>query len=1521
MRLRLRLARAGSGPEDIVVMTEPDGTVGGVARAIRDRDPTAATAGHPTGEVTLGVERDAAAGALVERLAADALLSDAPIGPGDTVRIVGLEDDSAVQSDDMREAPRGVLLVVAGPSAGLRFRIRGGSAVIGRDPDCEIVLADSSVSRRHARVEVADTIELVDLGSANGLVVDGELVTRVRLSESEPVWLGESAVVLRPPVVSAPRVAPARAARTVRYNRSPRVEPRYPGRSFTAPDVPGLVDRPRFPWAALAVPLLMGAAVLLLPGSAAFRLIFIAFAPLAIAGAFIARAVEQRRAERAAMRRFDAELGALDDLLAEAVAVERAVRDAEAPRLETLVDAVRRADPPLWARRPEHWNHLHVRLGTGRVRSRNTVSEGRTTGGRPEPAARLRAMLARHAEIDGLPLVDALDSAGAIGIAGGAREGAAAALLLQIAALHAPSDLVIAGIVDRSGAVAFDWLRHLPHVDAAGVLLDGPALAESGPSAGVVLSELEALVERRRDRTGTTSFGAIADGETAMHAGGGVGRGGAPGPAPPEPALLVLIGTDAPIDHARLVRLIESGPAAGVYALWLARSAAELPAACRTYLEVDASVSNGSFEPGGRRPGTVGLVRAGLALSVAIDTLAPNAASEVAFALGRVIDVAAGPEGPGELASSVSLGALLGAEMVISPGAILDRWRENDSVLDRDGPPGPRRRVRLHALVGRSIAGPMRLDLRADGPHALVGGTTGSGKSEFLRAWVLGMAAELSPDRLALLLVDYKGGSAFGDCVALPHCVGLVTDLDGRLVERALTSLRAELRRRERLLAEYGYRDIAAFEITGDPACPPSLVIVVDEFAALVAEVPAFVDGIVDLARRGRSLGIHLIMATQRPAGVIRENLRANTSLRIALRMVDPQDSTDVVGVPIASGFSPATPGRAVVSTGSGRRTVFQAAHAGGGLDVAEPEVRIESLRFGIAVPWRALPSSAERPAQAIVEPTEAAALVAGARAAAAMAGIPAPRRPWLDPLPDVIDLDGIAPRRDGELVLGMLDVPAEQDRRPAVWRPDVDGHLAVYGATGSGKSMLLRSIAVSAVRAGTGDPVQVYGLDFTANGLAALAALPEVGAIIDGDDGERIERLVRMLRAECERRVVAFAAVGAVSLREYRASAGTRLPRILLLIDGAGALREAMEHVGSPVFPMLRQVMADGPGLGIDVALSADRAAAIPPLLAPSIGLRVILRLADEHEVRALGLPSDAFSSSLSPPPGRGVVDGLEFQAAVPGGSAESVAQAVALAALAERSRLSGIDAVPGVGRLPTEVASESLSVLDGKAVLGVADDTLGPIGIAPEGTFLIAGPPGSGRTTALLTVVLASAAMLPSRRFVHIGPGDSAARSAFNWAGTATTANEVAALSAALLPLATRARAEQLVLVIESAGEVLANPSDPALTELVRAARRAGWFIIAEGEVSTLLPSWPGLAELKRARRGLILHPEALEAEALLRTPVPRARGPILPGRGVLVEGGRARVLHMAMPRLGYPDTDEVSLSASDPGATLSV
>ena len=252
----------------------------------------------------------------------------------------------------------------------------------------------------------------------------------------------------------------------------------------------------------------------------------------------------------------------------------------------------------------------------------------------------------------------------------------------------------------------------------------------------------------------------------------------------------------------------------------------------------------------------------------------------------------------------VPLLSLFGPELP-TPLSIAARWAE----------PKP---YGLRAPIGVGPAGPLELDLVEHGPHALIGGTSGAGKSELLQSIVAALIHEYPPTRLTFLFVDYKGGAASVVFNDVPHTVGYVTNLEANLSLRALTSLRAELNHRMRLM-EGKAKDLAEMLERYPDEAPPSLVIVVDEFATLVKEVPDFVAGVVDIAQRGRSLGVHLILATQRPSGSVNENILANTNLRISLRMLDGMESKTIIGIGSAAEIPLPLKGRGFARLGPAR--------------------------------------------------------------------------------------------------------------------------------------------------------------------------------------------------------------------------------------------------------------------------------------------------------------------------------------------------------------------------------------------------------------------------------------------------------------------------------------------------------------------------------------------------------------------------------------------------------------------------
>ncbi len=370
-----------------------------------------------------------------------------------------------------------------------------------------------------------------------------------------------------------------------------------------------------------------------------------------------------------------------------------------------------------------------------------------------------------------------------------------------------------------------------------------------------------------------------------------------------------------------------------------------------------------------------------------------------------------------------------------APGGGLPEAVALASLLDPRLPTSPG----LTAPLGVGPDGPFLLDLVADGPHAIVAGTTGSGKSELLVSWVLGMAAGRSPAEVSFVLVDFKGGAAFAPLARLPHVLGTLSDLDERLARRAIESLRAEVLRRERVIAAAGVRSIAELS---DGALA-RLVVVVDEFAALLAERADLHALFADLAARGRSLGIHLVLCTQRPAGVVRDAVLANIAVRIGLRVADRGDGLGLLGDDAAARLPALPKGRAVVVDGSGGRQVVQVALADAS-DVA---------RLAVATPPAEVP------------------------------------RPWCDPLPPVVAHETLPPAGEEGIPFGLLDLTAVLGPR--------DGHLLVLGAPGAGTTTALAALAAGSGGAAywlPSDPIGLWAV------LADPGTLPR-GALLLADD------------------------------------------------------------------------------------------------------------------------------------------------------------------------------------------------------------------------------------------------------------------------------------------------------------------------------------------------------------------------------------------------------------------------------------
>ncbi len=1471
MALRLSFTTGDGSHTALAVTAAPDTAVGAVAAQLFASDPSRVGLRAPDDPTLLVTPLSLGPHAAPRTVDTDVDLASSGIRSGDHIEIIPAASAAALVGPH----PVVTVSVVEGPDVGRSFPLGPGSHTIGRDADVSVRLSDALASRRHARLIVSDTLEVVDIGSTRGVALGEAFVTRATLLPGDRIEVGATLLeVSRSEAIH--HAVPTTP--TVPWTRSPRVLPPLPQEGVELPQPPARPTPRRFPGIALVAPVLLGAAMFFLTGRVV-SLIFVAMAPMMMMGTWWDSRRGQRRDLREASIAFDSCLEEARREIEAAQVAERAARVARSPSIEDVQAAITTLSPLVWATRPEHDEFLVVRLGTGDSPSMVDVSLPTRAESYPGFWARLNEVRDATKNVSSVPITVDLRSAANVGLVGDALScrAVARAALVHAAVMHSPLEVVLVAFASPATSRDWTWLGWLPHCASPVSPVGVDHLADSREGSARLLTELEGVVSQRHgvDIADVTPWHRSHE-NTAV-------------PDPPRlPAIIVVVEDDAVADRNRLIRLAERGPDVNVHLVWVARSGSGIPAACRTV--VDAHLDGHA---------TVGHVRrGGYDEPVALGALTLQEATDTARRLACMEDAGAVVDNTTGIPGAVSFLDLHGFD-ALEPEGHQQRWSRDNAT-----PAGVRRKFSLRALVGQSADGPFYLDLKAQGPHALVGGTTGAGKSEFLQSWVLGMAAAYGPDRVTFLYVDYKGGSAFSECVKLPHSVGLVTDLTPQLVQRALTSLRAELQFRERLLAAKGAKDLETLDQAGDPDTPPSLVIVIDEFAALAKEVPDFVDGIVDIAQRGRSLGLHLIMATQRPAGVIKDNLRANTNLRIALRMADEADSADILGLRDAAHVDPSMPGRALARTGPGRVDTFQAAYAGAFSvpHAGPPPLEIHQVAMGTVATWR--PPDIHVPARGDDEP-DALRVVWAMRAAMARLGTPAPRRPWLDELAVTYDLADLARRTDTVtgVAFGVVDNPSRQAQHVATYEPDRDGNLVVLGGAGAGKSTALRTIALGTTLARGAEPVHIYGLHAASGGLEMLRPLSHVADVVGIGDVERVGRMMNRLSGIVRERSTRFTAARASSLPEYCSTpTARRLPRILLLVDGYGTFQaDYMNDVGrQQVFADFQEVLAQGRAVGVHVVMSVDRVGALHTSIQALVSRTVVLRLGDENQYGLLGLRH----TGLNPrsPAGRGIeaATGLELQVGVFGGNARINEQAKAIEDLAARGRVGPGWLASAIPRMPTRVDGRTMPPgIGGQPVLGIDGVSLEPRGFDLDRTIMIAGQAGTGRTSALAWMATAISRSHPARRIVHLTQRRTSIGRLSVWAESfsgASAGEELLATWGAALDVSADGD-DQVVLCIENVGDFGGSLSDGPLVQSIKRARRQGHLIIGEADIQ----GWSSgqlVSELKGARRGLLLAPEGADAQMLFSVVAPRlTRAEMPPGRGLWIDSGRVAMVQVPL------------------------
>ncbi|MFE9435935.1 FtsK/SpoIIIE domain-containing protein [Streptomyces sp. NPDC006640] len=1529
MRLTLTVVDPlGGATADVVLDADPESSVGDIAKELAEH------VGYGGGAqiIPLGHHQGAAGGG-----APVAYVDGYPVDPGATIGTSPLREGAVVSLHDpagcLPGEPTGLveLRVAGGPAAGAVHRLGIGRYDIGSGPASYIRIDDPELAARALTLSVAtDGTCRLDVhgekagagekpsagGAADGadrkdgVRLDGELFA----SLDDDTWPLGAQVAVGNTLLQLDRYAPPNAALKwsedgagLDYNRPPRLHPPERETKFRLPSPVRDYEARPLPWLMALTPL-VSAVVMVMVFGRWYYMIMALLSPLIMLGNYFMDKKQGRKSHAKQVKEYKEHKERIENDAQEALVAERLDRRQAIPDPATVLSLGTGPRTRLWERRRTDADHLLLRVGTGQMPSEVVLDD-------PERDEHKRQVTWT---IEDAPVSLPLAERGVVGIAGPGDSAQALGrwAVAQAAVLHSPLDVQFYVLTENSGRDSWDWVRWLPHSRPAGAQDANVLIGTDAETVGARIGELTQLLDARQKA-------ARANGNKASFS---------------DPDIVVVWdGSRRLRSMPGVVRLLREGPAMSMYALCLDAEERFLPGECQAIVIAEpkpeeyasarqpartaptAPAAPGGFpsfhawhaaEPDDSAAGAgkplelrLRVQQTGIARvkDVRPDFVSSAWCGRLARALSPLRDIS------GETEDSALPGAsrLLDVLQLEPPtsDAITARWRMGGQSTT--------------AVIGESYDGPFGIDMRRDGPHGLIAGTTGSGKSELLQTIVASLAVANTPENMTFVLVDYKGGSAFKDCVKLPHTVGMVTDLDAHLVERALESLGAELKRREHILAAADAKDIEDYQdlVRRDPshASVPRLLIVIDEFASMVRDLPDFVTGLVNIAQRGRSLGIHLLLATQRPSGVVSPEIRANTNLRIALRVTDGGESSDVIDSPEAGHISKSTPGRAYVRLGHASLVPFQSGRVGGRRPGAADPAAL--------APWAGPLDWADLGRAALVKPkaeqreeeeiTDLKVLVDAVRDANRVLGIPQQHSPWLPALSETLLLDEVpvpafagGPGKLAPAAYGVEDLPADQARRPVVVDFASFGHLLIGGAPRSGRSQILRTIAGSLARTHSAADVHLYGIDCGNGALNALTRLPHCGAVVGRNQTERVVRLIARLKGELTRRQDLLADAGFADIGEQRAAVpeSERLPHIVVLLDRwEGWLPTLGEYDHGDLTDQLTAMMREGASVGLHMVMTGDR-----QILSTRIGSltedKYGLRLADRSDFSLIGINARKIPEEI--PPGRGYRNehGTETQFALLTEDATGQGQAAALSAIGETAAARDAE-LPRARRpfrvdvLPTRITfADAWEMRDPDAsrsklwgLVGIGGDDI--MGFGPDlsqgvPTFVIAGPAKSGRSTTLMN--MARSYLAQGVRLVVAAPRPSPLRELDGEEGVLKVFDEDDIEGDDLREAIDSATPEEPIVVLVDDGEVLEDcDAETVFKRIVQRGGERGLGLVIAGDEEDVCSGFSGWqVEMKKGRRGILLSPQDSSAGELIgiRTNRSMVGGPVAPGKGLL-------------------------------------
>ncbi len=884
----------------------------------------------------------------------------------------------------------------------------------------------------------------------------------------------------------------------------------------------------------------------------------------------------------------------------------------------------------LWEKSSVHDDFLDIRLGTGDIPSLNKIELVKEQAMQEHDPLNKKTEDIKLAmsELKGVPVSLSLYKNRFVGVVSPDRASAIAiarTMTVQIASAHPYTDVRMCMVFPSKESDNWKYMRYLPHIWAP----DGKLrlMCCDKNSIGDVMYFLSGVIRDRIENSGAEKAKDDENKKVLPH------------------YVFVIADYSLVAEEPICKYLLNPTKDMGISVIMLADAPDKLPSGCTTIITASdkecSFVSTINAFPG--------------RFNVSFDSLPPLKAETFARKLSGVHLRETG-------VSTAIPDMLTFLDMYktsnIESLDIYHRWLENRTYES------------MRAMVGyKSGNQPLYLDIheKYHGPHGLVAGTTGSGKSETLQSYILSLAINYHPDEVAFILIDYKGGGMAQSFEGLPHVSGVITNLGGNATNRALLSINAEIKHRQKLFNDFKVKHIDAYielyrsGIATEPM--PHLLIIADEFAELKKEQPEFVRSLVSAARVGRSLGVNLILATQKPSGVVDDEIWSNTRFRLCLRVADKGDSNEMLKRPDAAYITGT--GRGYFQVGSDE--IFEEFQSGWSGAEYEPDVpftdeknaKVELINL---IGRNGVPKKKDKNKKSdnIKKLTQLDAIVKYTAKVAKEHNITNVRQIWLPALKKRIYLSSLETEkpegRSLRLPIGIADNPEIQSQYTAYVDFLSDGNLLICGSAGSGKTTLLQTIIYGAVTTYKPSDVNIYILDFSSRTMAVFSAMPHIGSIcFDGED-EKLADTFEFFMNELGDRKRKFAGMGIGSYKEY-IQHESDCPALLLIIDNFVSFYENYDKYDDDLTVLTRE----GASYGIYVVITANTSGDLRSRLRQNFSTGIALQMQDRFEYEAVvGDHTEIVPEGKTP--GRGLIkapDCVEFQVALPVEETEALSQA----------------------------------------------------------------------------------------------------------------------------------------------------------------------------------------------------------------------------------------------------------------------